>query len=119
MLLASTAEEAAGLAARCEALTAEGLAAQLLTAAEARRREPALRLPSQGAALLLPSDVQVNGRATAAALLRACEAHGGRFTALLGEGALRLAATEGRRVDQVQTDARRWGWSLLSAAHRP
>ncbi|KAL4431222.1 hypothetical protein ABPG75_006478 [Micractinium tetrahymenae] len=107
MLLSSTADEAAGLAARCQALAAEGLAAQLLTAAEARRREPALQLPAQGAALLLPSDLQVNGRATAAALLRACEAHSGRFTALFEEGALRLAAGESGRVDQVQTQARR------------
>ncbi len=110
VLLASSAEEAAGLTARCEALAAEGLPAQLLTAAEARRLEPALQLPEQGAALLLPSDTQVNGRATAAALLRACEAHGGRFSALFGEGAVRLAAAPSGRVDQVQTGARRWGW---------
>lgn len=33
--------------------------AQLLTAAEARRLEPALELGSEGSALLVPSDVQV------------------------------------------------------------
>ena len=107
MLVASTAEESATLAARRDALAAAGLDARLLTAAEARAAEPALQLGEAGSALLVPTDAQVSGRATAAALLRACQAHGPRFTALFNEGARRLAAGESGRVELVHTDARR------------
>lgn len=107
MLLASTAEESGALAARRDALAAAGVDARLLSAAEARGSEPALRLGDAGSALVVASDAQVSGRATAAALLRACQAYGPRFTALFNEGAQRLAAGESGRVEVVQTAGRR------------
>lgn len=60
LLIASSAEEGVALAQRQQLLANAGLEeAQLLTAAEARRLEPALELSSDGSALLVPSDVQV------------------------------------------------------------
>jgi glycine/D-amino acid oxidase-like deaminating enzyme len=109
MLIASTRQESEQLAARRERLVAEGLEARLLPADEARRLEPALALGSpDAAALLMPSDLQISGRAAAAALQRACEAHGRRFIRLFGEGAGRLVAGESGRVEAVETEARRW-----------
>lgn len=49
--------------------------------------------------------MQVNGKATAAALLRACEAHGPRFTALFNEAARRLLQSDSGRVCGVATEA--------------
>ncbi|PRW45110.1 glycine oxidase isoform X1 isoform A [Chlorella sorokiniana] len=108
LLIASTTEESEALVQRRRLLTNAGLRdAHLLTAAEARRLEPALELSSEGAALLVPSDVQVNGRSTAAALLHACEAHDKRFTALFNEGARKLLQGDSGRVLGVQTEGRR------------
>ena len=164
LLIAGSREEGEALAQRCEMLGRAGVAgAQLLTAGEARRLEPALQLANEGSALLLPSDVQasadvdrcmwcmcwvaggqaarwnraaggahprsckpacqlpglfreratpptlmqVSCKATAAALLRACEAHGPRFTALFNEGARRLLQGDSGRVCGVATEERR------------
>ncbi len=49
----------------------------------------------------------MNGKATAAALLQACEVHGPRFTALFNEGARKLLQGDSGRVLGVQTEARR------------
>lgn len=105
MLIACTPEESDALAARHALLAEAGLDARLLSAAEARAAEPALQLAHS--ALLVPGDAQVNGRASAAALLRACEACGPRFSALFGEGARRLEQGPGGRATGVQTEARR------------
>lgn len=108
MLIAGSPEEGEALAQRRAALAAAGVDAALLTAAEAHQLEPALQLAAGASALLVPSDLQVSGMATAAALQRACEAHGGRFTPLFHEG-VRQLEEEGAsaRWQVVQTEARR------------
>lgn len=50
----------------------------------------------------------MNGKATAGALLQACQAHGPRFTALFNEGARKLPQGDSGRVVGVQTERRRW-----------
>ena len=59
MLLASDERQAADLLQRRDALRAAGQEARLLDAREATRAEPALRLPADGAALLVPRDAQL------------------------------------------------------------
>ncbi len=59
MLLASDEHEAVDLRERCRALRAAGQEAQLLDAREAMHAEPALRLPPDGAALLVTRDAQL------------------------------------------------------------
>lgn len=105
MLIASTPEESTALAARHALLVDAGLDARLLSAGEAKAAEPALQLAHS--ALLVPGDAQLNGRASAAALLQACEACGPRFTALFGEGAQRLEQGADGRATGVQTATRR------------
>ena len=107
LLLASSAEESWGLQARQAALQAAGLEARWLPARELAQLEPALRLAAEGSALLVPSDAQVNGRQTAAALQRACESFGRRFTALFHEPAQALLTGTSGRVEGVATGARR------------
>ncbi len=108
MLLGSDEEESDSLRQRQQLLQAAGLEASLLLAAEARQLEQALQLNPAGSALLVPTDVQVSGRQTAAALQRACEAYGAsRFRTLFQEGAQRLVTGPSGRVEGVQTDSRR------------
>ena len=59
MLLASDGRQAVDLQERCAALQAAGQEARLLDAGQATREEPALRLPADGAALLVPQDAQL------------------------------------------------------------
>lgn len=105
MLIAATAEESEGLRLRQALLAAAGLEARLLSADDARQLEPALQLVHS--AMLVPTDAQVNGKATAAALQQACEAHGGRFTTLFNEGAQALVFSPSGRAKGVRTEARR------------
>lgn len=108
MLLATSEEEAAALRQRRDCLEAAGVeGAEVLTAAQVHQLEPSLATGAVHAGLLLPSDSQVNGKATAAALLRACEAHGPRFTALFHEAATQLVTGPTGRVEGVDTAARR------------
>jgi glycine/D-amino acid oxidase-like deaminating enzyme len=85
MLVASTAEEAGSLKDREMALHNAGVSAAYFDAAAASGLEPSLALSDDGGALLVPGDAQLDGRLTAAAMLRACEAHSPRFHAILGE----------------------------------
>ena len=97
-LLATTAAEAAALAARQRALQRAGVEARWVDAAALAALEPALRLAvsGEGAALLVPADAQLSGRAAAAALLAACRAEGGpRFEPRFHEGAEGLSAAAG------------------------
>lgn len=72
MLLARDAEGAAALEAQAAGLRGRGVETHLMTAAQAVAQEPSLCVPQDGAALALPSDVQVDGRSAAAALLQQC-----------------------------------------------
>lgn len=59
MLLASDSAEAESLQGRAHILQSAGLKATCMSSREASRLEPALHLPQDGAALLLPSDAQL------------------------------------------------------------
>ena len=107
MLLATSEAEGADLRQRRERLAAAGVEATALSAAEVHQLEPALATGAVHSGLLVPSDVQVNGKATAAALLRACEAHGPRFAPLFHEAAAELLTGPSGRVVGVATQARR------------
>lgn len=107
MLLATSEAEGAALRQRRERLAAAGVEATALTAAEVHQLEPALATGAVHSGLLVPSDVQVSGKATAAALLRACEAHGSRFTPLFHEAAAELVTGPSGRVVGVATQSRR------------
>lgn len=141
MLLASNAEESEKLRERCSRLASHQLEARLLEPGEVSGLEPALKVSGDGAALLLPSDAQINGRKAAAALLDRClefnrqsnssSQSGGRFHWLMdeavsevqpagaggsGEEACHCVATEkGRRVTarQVVVAAGAWSGKLL------
>ncbi|MGD2133426.1 MAG: glycine oxidase ThiO [Maricaulaceae bacterium] len=69
-------EEAAGLPARAEAARALGAAVDVLDAAEARAREPALHESVRGA-LHMPGEGVVDPRALCAALAASVRSHGG------------------------------------------
>ncbi|PRW59188.1 FAD-dependent oxidoreductase domain-containing 1 [Chlorella sorokiniana] len=113
MLLATSEAEGAALRQRRDRLAAAGVeGAQVLSAAEVHQLEPSLATGAVHSGLLVPSDSQVSGKATAAALLRACEAHGPRFTALFHEAASQLVTGPTGRVEGVVTEAR---W--VRAAH--
>lgn len=108
MLLATSEAEGAALWQRRDRLVAAGVeGAEVLTAAQVHQLEPSLSTGAVHSGLLVPSDSQVNGKATAAALLRACEAHGPRFTALFHEAAAELVTGPTGRVEGVATAARR------------
>ena len=108
VLIASNTEESEMLCQRQQLLQTAGLPATFLPAAEAQRLEPALQLSAAGSGLLVPTDVQVSGREAAAAMQQACEAHGARFLPLFHEPVEQLmAGPSGRRVEGVQTAARR------------
>lgn len=109
VLIATDAEETEALHRRAALLQRAGLDARCLPAADVPQLEPALALGADGSALLVPSDAQVNGRAAAAALLRACQAHGARFCALFQEDAAALDQGPSGRVTAVRSEARRWG----------
>lgn len=107
LLLASNAGESEQLRAREAALRSVSVDARWVPAAELAALEPALAVAPDGAALLVPSDAQINGRTTAAALLAACEAHGSRFSALFHEPAAALVAGPSGRIQGVETAAGR------------
>ncbi|PSC67997.1 FAD-dependent oxidoreductase [Micractinium conductrix] len=107
VLIATDAEETEALHRRAALLQRAGLDARCLPAADVPQLEPALALGADGSALLVPSDAQVNGRAAAAALLRACQAHGARFCALFQEDAAALDQGPSGRVTAVRSEARR------------
>lgn len=110
ILIASSEEESEALRQRQQLLQAAGLQVSFLPAAEAQHLEPALQLSAAGSGLLVLTDVQVSGRAAAAAMQQACEVHGPRFLPLFHEPVQQLVAgPSGRRVEGVQTAARRWG----------
>lgn len=71
MLLASDSAEAESLARRAQLLRDAGLDAVCMSSSEAQQLEPSLRLPQDGAALLLLSDVQLVRSPQPAALPRA------------------------------------------------
>lgn len=108
MLLATSEAEGAALRERRDCLAAAGVqGAEVLSAAEVHQLEPSLATGAVHSGLLVPSDSQVNGKATAAALLRACQAHGPRFSALFHEAAAELVTGPTGRVEGVATAARR------------
>ena len=61
MLVASTGEESAALRERQGLLREAGVQATLVESGIAGRLEPALALPAEGSALLVPEDLQING----------------------------------------------------------
>ena len=108
MLIATDAEESAALQQRQQLLSQAGVRATWAEPGIAARLEPALAFPPEGSALLVPDDLQINGRRTAAALQAACEVHGRRFIKLFYERAQALLHGSTGRVEGVQTTARRW-----------
>jgi glycine/D-amino acid oxidase-like deaminating enzyme len=106
MLIATSAEETASLQQRQRMLQAAGVRATHVESGIVGRLEPALSLGLDCSALLVPDDLQISGRRTAAALQRACEAHGQRFRVLFHESAEQLVAGPSGRVEGVQTSAR-------------
>lgn len=61
MLLAEDGDGAAALETRAAALQAQGVAADVLSAAQTRHVEPAVALPAGGGSLTVPSDAQLVG----------------------------------------------------------
>ncbi|GIL53567.1 hypothetical protein Vafri_9144 [Volvox africanus] len=131
-LLVSNGEgESASLSERQYALNSVGLKASYLDPRRLAELEPGLVPPRGGAGLLVQSDLQINGRAAAHALLQRCRANPG-FGDLMGpEGevvGLELAAgpggshvirTAGRRIHArhaLVLSAGVWTGDLLSAA---
>jgi glycine/D-amino acid oxidase-like deaminating enzyme len=62
ILLATDAAGADALETRAAALHAQGIAAELLSAQQTMRTEPAVVLPACGGGLLVPSDAQLVSR---------------------------------------------------------
>ncbi|GLI67114.1 hypothetical protein VaNZ11_011322 [Volvox africanus] len=131
LLVSTGEEESASLSERQYALNSVGLKASYLDPRRLAELEPGLVPPRGGAGLLVQSDLQINGRAAAHALLQRCRANPG-FGDLMGpEGAvagLELAAgpggghvirTEGRRIHArhaLVLSAGVWTGDLLSSA---
>ncbi|GIL84910.1 hypothetical protein Vretifemale_13484 [Volvox reticuliferus] len=131
LLVATGPEESASLSERQLALNSVGLKASYLNPRRLAELEPGLVPPRGGAGLLVQSDLQINGRAAAHALLQKCRAAPG-FGDLMGaEGevvGLELASgpagghvirTAGRRIHArhaVVLSAGVWTGDLLSAA---
>lgn len=78
LLLASNSVECISLATRKDVLSSTGVVtAELWSRDEVLKRQPALKLPGEGAALYVKQDFQLNGRATSFALLAECRVIGG------------------------------------------
>uniref|UniRef100_A0A7S3VMZ3 FAD-dependent oxidoreductase domain-containing protein 1 n=1 Tax=Dunaliella tertiolecta TaxID=3047 RepID=A0A7S3VMZ3_DUNTE len=127
LLLARTEEETQGLGERASMLSKQGIHAQLLDAGAVCAREPALALPHEGSGLWVESDLQVDGRKTAAAMLAACKVYGAHFQLLMGEEVLNIQL--GQQPVRTETSehlvigslativaAGVWSGELLSAA---
>uniref|UniRef100_A0A061SKG1 FAD-dependent oxidoreductase domain-containing protein 1 n=1 Tax=Tetraselmis sp. GSL018 TaxID=582737 RepID=A0A061SKG1_9CHLO len=109
VLLATDSAEAEALRARAALLNASGIQAEVLEPAQAVSLEPALRLPSDGAAVLVGSDAQLDGRQAALRLLSECQSlgkkPGNEFHALFGEAVESLCEDSGGRVTGVRTSS--------------
>lgn len=116
MLIAATKAEADTLKEREELLREAGVDARFVITRKARDIEPALASmssstrfeQSQGGALIVPSDAQINGRKAAAAYLAACRLHSasGRFRDLFYESCEGLATSSTGRVEGIVTPLR-------------
>mmetsp|Transcript_9880 Transcript_9880/g.25442 ORF Transcript_9880/g.25442 Transcript_9880/m.25442 type:complete len:474 (-) Transcript_9880:179-1600(-) len=102
LLLASSSQEAAELAARTACLEEAGVKAHILEPSALMELEPALRVPAEGAGMLVETDAQLNGRNAAFMLLSLCRSlarkSGGEFECSFEEGVAALERSEDGKV---------------------
>ena len=106
MLLATSAVETAELLTRQGLLKSAGMPSHVLSSSEACTLERHLTLPHCGAALVVPTDAQINGRAAVATLLSVCESYGSQFQCTFQEGASDLIVND-QAVTGLVTDSGR------------
>lgn len=94
LLVSTCPNESASLSERQLALNSMGLKATYVDGRRLEALEPGLRLPKGGAALLVPADSQINGRAAAHALLECCRQFP-HFTCLMDTPVSRIELAAG------------------------